>query len=148
MRKLRLKESLCSILSCCSGLSNHTDVTKSHKEKYLVSQSCPQDILGTVQPLLSSLFPLRLLVSTSFSLFVAGPCISQTLTHLFQGMTDLVPPLEPSCSSSFISFCFVLLVSSQPSTFNWFSLTLVSWGEPLFIQPPALTLELAFVFRS
>lgn len=58
MRKLRLKESLCSILSCCSGRSNHTDVTKSHKEKYLVSQSCPQDILGTVQPLLSSLFPL------------------------------------------------------------------------------------------
>lgn len=79
MRKLRLKESLCSILSCCSGRSNHTDVTKSHKEKYLLSQSCPQDILGTVQPLLSSLFPLCLLVSTSFSLFVAGPCIPKHL---------------------------------------------------------------------
>ena len=61
MRKLRLKESFCSILSCCSGLSNHADVTEFHKERYLVSQSCPQDIPGAVQPMLSSLFPFAFL---------------------------------------------------------------------------------------
>ena len=154
MRKLRLKESFCSILSCCSGLSNHADVTESPKERYLVFQSCPQDILGTVQPMLSSLFPFFLLVSTLFSLFVAGPCISQTFTHLFQEMTDLVPPLEPSTMSlklHFILFCWFLLSLQLLTDSLWLwwaevklcssSRQLWPWSWPLCSGPDSLPLS-------
>lgn len=135
MRKWRLKEPVCSILSIVSGLSNPTAVTNFHKEKCLVSQSCSQDFLGPCisRSLCSSLSAFFLFQHHSYPLRLCLAFPKHLLTSYKLGQIWFLWLNSLHCPATFILFlfcfsCFVLTWFGFFWTFSfyWFYLLLVT----------------------
>lgn len=126
MRKLRLKESLCSLLSNWSGLSPHTNVPKSHKEKCLVSQSSStgHPWASAAHALLALPFLPSFRFNTALTLWL-GLAFPRHLLTSSKGWRIWLLCLNPlPCPPSFVLFCFVGFFST-----SGFKLVLSASGE-------------------